>query len=368
MESDNKRKKKYRLRKGRVAAAAGILTAVAAAAAVICVIFVNKGNNGNNGGNSPTGEHTVNPDEIVDKDEYVSIDLEDCNLYVGNILRLKCSSRPEEYSRKVIWSSSDMNIVSVNGKGDIVVKAEGTAAITATCGVLSDSVIIKAVRRESQEYDKDFPVYDVSEGQVVAVQTAAPNDSHSPVRETEPVGEQDTGFQVQPAESDGSAENPAESDGSAENPTTLPEETGNTGQEHPADAPTAASEGEEQTSSVQPATEAPGEGPRDILTAGINAAGFTKYLDDTFIYSEAGVYLGEIIVGDSFSQIYVMTRTTSFDAAIKNVIMTLLPGVYENVFAQLISAESDRTFNADGYKVRIVAPAGGGHAQLIIYY
>lgn len=358
MASDNKHKKKYRLRKGRVAAAAGILTAVVAAAAVICVIFANKGNNGNNGGNSPAGEHTVNPDEIVDKDEYVRIDLEDCNLYVGNILRLKCSSRPEEYSRKVIWSSSDMDIVSVNGKGDIVVKAEGTAAITATCGVLSDSVIIKAVRRESQEYDKDFPVYDVSDGEIVVVQTAAPNDSHSPEQQTAPVGEQDTGTQAQPAESDGSGEAPA----------TLPEESGNTGQEQPTDAPTTASGGEGQTSSVQPATEAPDEGPGDILTAGIGAAGFTKYLEDTYIYIEDGNYLGEIIVGDSFSQIYVMTRTTSFDAALKNVIMTLLPGEYENVFAQLISAEADRTFNADGYKVRIVAPAGGGHAQLIIYY
>ena len=172
MASDRKHKKKYRVRKGRVAAAAGILAAAVAGIVTLCVFFGNKGNNDKK--DNPVAENTVNPDDISRSGEYIRIDLEDCNLYVGNILRLRCVSQPEEYAGSVIWSSSDENIVSVNGKGDIIVRAEGTAAITATCGLLSDSVIIKAVSRESQNYDNELPVYDVNPDAAVCTTTISP--------------------------------------------------------------------------------------------------------------------------------------------------------------------------------------------------
>ncbi|MCM1307794.1 MAG: Ig-like domain-containing protein [Butyrivibrio sp.] len=351
MASDSKQhKKKYRVRKGRVAAAAGILAAVVAAIAGVCVFFGNKGNNDKRGAGAP--EKTLNPDDISKSGEYVKIDLEDCNLYVGNILRLKCSSNPAEYAGSVIWSSSDENIVSVNGKGDIIVRAEGSAAITATHGLLSDSVIIKAVSRESHNYDDQLPVYDIdSNGEIVVVQTAASGDNSGHEHNTQQGGAQET-------------ETAAPWSGDRETQGALPQPS----EAHTAELPTASAPQGGGETAVTPTEEETEAEPPQLIVAGITEAGFTRYFGDTYIYVEDSNYLGQIIVGDSFAQIYVMTRTTSFDAALKRVIMSLLPTEYENVFAQLVSAEADRTFGADGYRVRIVAPTGGGHAQLIIYY
>lgn len=356
MASDSKHKKKYRVRKGRVAAAAGILAAAVAGIVTLCVFFGNKGNNDKK--DNPVAENTVNPDDISRSGEYIRIDLEDCNLYVGNILRLRCVSQPEEYAGSVIWSSSDENIVSVNGKGDIIVRAEGTAAITATCGLLSDSVIIKAVSRESQNYDNELPVYDVNPGgEIVVVQTAASGNNngqeHNPQQGNDPGPEPVTVPQGGSPETSGSQVQlpPATTEAQGSVTPSVPDNQGGNGD--PAVKPTEA------------ATEA---GLTDRIAADITDAGFSRYLEDTYIYTENGYYLGEIIVDDSLVHIYVMTRTTAFDTALKRVIMSILPTEYENVFAQLISAEKDRTFSADGYRVRIVAPTGGGHAQLIIYY
>lgn len=355
MAPDNKNKKKYRVRKGRVAAAAAILAAVVAAVVLACVFLGNKGNNDKK--DNPVAQNTINPDDISKSGEYISINLEDCNLYVGNILRLSCSSSPAEYADRVIWSSSDENIVSVNGKGDIIVRAEGSAAITATCGLLSDSVIIKAVGRGSDNYDKDLPVYDINkDGEIVVIQTAASGDGSGQEQKTQPGNvpgpEPATVPQGGNQETQGSQEQPTATAAPQVPvvPSVSPTQGGN---DNPVINPTETEAGEELTAK---------------LVSDITDAGFSRYLEDTYIYIEDSNYLGEIIVGESFVQIYVMTRTTSFDTALKKVIMSLLTTEYENVFAQLISAEADRTFSADGYKVRIVAPAGGGHAQLIIYY
>lgn len=354
MASDKKHKKKYRVRKGRVAAAIAVAVVVVSAIAVVCVFFANKGNNGNKG-STPTLEYTVNPAEIVQDGEYVRIDMEDCNLYVGNILRLKCISNPEEYADRVIWSTSDGDVVSVNGKGDIIVKSEGTAAISATYGVFSDSVIIHAVSREDKNYDNELPVYDVSDGEIVVIQTVATGDTVNPNPEsgldTEEETDRDAVIPDEPATQPG--------DGNSGN--------GGNGGEEQQTKPSGGPSGDntEPAGETEPDSE---DSIKDKFVGDVLNAGFSKYLDDTYIYVEAGNYLGEIIVGDSFSQIYVMTRTSSFDASLKQVIMSLLPTEYENVFARLISAQTDSTFGADGYKVRIVAPTGGGHAQLIIYY
>lgn len=361
MTSNNGHKKKYRLRKGRVAAAAGILAALAAAIAAVCVFLANKGNNDKK--DNPANNNTVNAEEISRSGEYIEIDLEDCNLYVGSILRLKCSSQPEEYADRVIWSTSDAEVVSVNGKGDIIVKAEGSAAVTATCGLLSDSVIIKAVSKDSGNYDKDLPVYDVEDGELVVIQTSATGEDNSQEQNTRPAD-------IPGPEPSGSNQGgEPQTSGNQEKPPvfTLPVPT-----VRPDDPvkPTAPVNPGNDEPGTKPTEKEPDTDPAltDKLVSDIKEAGFSRYLEDAYIYVESGNYLGEIIVGDSFVQIYVMTRTTAFDSALKRVIMSLLPTGYENVFAQLISAESDRTFSSDGYKVRIVAPTGGGHAQLIIYY
>ena len=104
------------------------------------------------------------------------------------------------------------------------------------------------------------------------------------------------------------------------------------------------------------------------ISEAVKNSGFQTYLDNTYIYREDGNYLGEVIVQENMTQIYVMTRTTAMDNAFKQVVRSVIPDSYEDVFARFISASKDETFSADGIKVRVVAPVNGGHMQLIIYY
>ena len=96
--------------------------------------------------------------------------------------------------------------------------------------------------------------------------------------------------------------------------------------------------------------------------------GFGVYTEDSFVFKEDGNYLGQVIVGHGFTQIYVMTRTTNFDKQLKDFLSVILPTGYTKAFNNMMNATNDMTFNTDGYKVRVVASPNGGHTQLIIYY
>lgn len=330
-------KKKYKLRKGRVALAVVIVATLLAGTGIGITAIINK----NTG--KPQTVKPVNPAEIVSDGEYVRIDLEDCNMYVGLILRLKCVSQPGEYADKVIWRSSDDSVVSVNDTGDIIVKSVGTAAITATYGTLSDSVIIKAVERDKPDADSNLPVYDVSdEGEIVVVETAADS--------------------AGTAVTDGNGTDaPAATDADA---VTIPAGE----QEKPAPTTSQPASTENNVPDVTEATQEIKTETRETVAQAVVDFGFKQYVGDTYIFTEDGNYLGEAIVGTDFVQIYVMTRTTGFDNSVKEIIGSLIPDGCEDIFARFVSASRDETLNVAGHMVRIIAQSGGGHAQIIIYY
>ena len=140
--STSKGRKKYRIRKGRVAMAAGVLILIIGLIVFVCIRAGKKHHN-----NSDTQE-TVDYNAVVPKGQFVKVELEDCNMYIGSELDLKCTSEPEEYASKVIWTSSDEDVVTVDGKGHIKVVGTGAAAITATYDVLADSLTV--IMKESQ--------------------------------------------------------------------------------------------------------------------------------------------------------------------------------------------------------------------------
>ena len=327
MAQSTKGRKKYRVRKGRVVMTAMVLLLIVGLIVFLCVRSGKKRNNSN-----PERE-TVDYDAVVPEGEYIRIELDDCNMYVGNELQLSCTSNPENYAAGVIWSSSDPDIVYVDGKGKITVKSAGVAAITATYDVFADSVVICGVDRNLPEISPELPVYDVEDNQIVVIQT--------PAVSAESSDEQHTDNNTPETSQSGADETEA---------------------------------GQIQTEPVQVATEPtknPDEGEEDIyavITEAVRTSGFQAYLDNTYIYREDGNYLGEVIVGENMTQIYIMTRTTAMDSAFKQIIKSVVPTEYENVFAKFVSATEDQTFSADGIRLRIVAPVNGGHTQLIIYY
>lgn len=340
--------KKYRIRKGRVALAAVIVFALLAGIVIGIVSLVH-----NISGRKNTQAEPAGILQTLPEGEYVRIDMEDCNMYVGTIMRLKCVSEPGNYADKVMWKSSDDGVVSVNKTGDILVRSAGTAAITATYGTLSDSVIIKAVNRDSHDTDSNLPVYDVDDkGQIVVAETAAGNEGTGNILATD----------AYPAVTSGIT--------SSDDGKDMTEAA------HPSDAavqtvPAADGENPESGGNEPKETETSEDSQisyQEMVTQTAVNSGFKQYVGDTYIFAEDDNYLGEAIIGPDYVQIYVMTRTSSFDSAVKNVITSVVPDSCESIFTGFVSADRDQTINADGHMVRIIAPSGGGHAQLIIYY
>ena len=64
---------------------------------------------------------------------------------------------------------------------------------------------------------------------------------------------------------------------------------------------------------------------------------------------------------------YIKQRNGTFDSRINNVLAQLLPEEHNQVWSNYLSAATDRTFTAEGRRVRIVAATGGGHSQIVIY-
>ncbi len=316
------KKQQRRFKSKAIKKSIGIFLIITSIIAVIIVLF----HNSNKIEEEP--KETVKVDSVVSDGEYLLIGLEDCTLYVGTELTLTCESEPVEYGQQVLWSSNDSNIVSVDENGFIKVEAEGTVAITATYGVLSDSVIINAVYEGNVVEDSEFPIYNVIDGEVVPEETKPQED-----------------------DSNSTAETAAEE--------TIPnnsETQGNESQDTIEDR-------EEETEKTEEEIDYKEDIEQNILQYG-----FEPYVEDTYIYMEDGNYLGQAIISSNSTQIYIMTRTVGFDSNMKGILSTILPTSYENVYSSFINSETDRTLTADGLKVRIVVAQNDDHSQLIIYY
>lgn len=321
-----------------------ILAAVLIAGAT-CLILRNKGNNYNK-----NKETDFYPDS-TNRGNYIDILTEDCSLYIGTALTLKCEANPESALENVFWSTSDSAIVSVDDNGKAIVVGVGTAVITATSDMLTDSVVIIGIEKEAQTVEGEtvtepaLPIFIPNEkGELVPENPTEP--------ETE--GKTDSDIPVKPTREPSTYEVPT-----LEKPTRV---------EKPTEAPTKAPE--KPTQAVTVPTE-PDVDYQAVLMSSLSSLGYTKYkegLDYVFIYKEDGNYLGEVIINDSFVQIYIQTRTTGFDEAIKALISLVVPEDYNKVFSAFVGASDNKTIKVQNHTIRIRPASGENHAQLIISY
>ena len=324
---------------------------------VVVVACVSCAKRRNNHGTS-IDSTTVNVSDYLSGDEYLKINATDCTLYVGDMVKLTCSSYPETYSLGVNWRSSDTTVLTVTYDGMVTAIKTGTVAITATNGVLSDAIIIQVIE-EDETVPDDFPIYEPQTPGKVPDETTSSN-----------LGIEDT---------QSSTSAPAQSE---ETQTTMPSQENTSPYEEPtATEPESTTVAEPETITSQETTTPPEEetttetvpeettiDAREFILYNLPEFGFKQYINDTFVYKEDGNYLGQAIVELEFTQIYVMTRTTGFDGKIKDFLKVFFPTGYATVFNKFANAASDTTFYADGYKVRVITSPGGGHRQLIIYY
>ena len=329
-----------------------IMTFIAIITLVVCVcIMCSRGNNNKKPINGTT---TLNINDYINEGEYLQINATDCAIYNGDVIQLTCSSNPVEFAAGVNWSSSDTSVVTVTFDGTVTAMGEGIAAVTATHGVLSSSIIIKVINEE-EATDVEFPYYEP-----VVPSTPAVTEPTKPAETNKPTSKPSEGATTKPSDkpSEPTTTKPAETVKPTEPPTTKPAET-----VKPTEGPT--SKPEEPTT-TQKDTES--LSVKDLVMNSLPEYGFGVYTEDSFVFKEDGNYLGQVIVGHGFTQIYVMTRTTNFDKQLKDFLSVVLPTGYTKAFNNMMNATNDMTFNTDGYKVRVVASPNGGHTQLIIYY
>ncbi len=345
MNDTNRKKKKTKEKQKIKTIVITFLVFLAIIAIVIaaCVKSRNRGNTSNNNPATPT----VNVNEYIGEDEYLKINAEDCTIYVDSVIKLTCSSNPVEYSMGVSWSSSDTSILTITYDGTVTAIKEGIAVVTATHGVMSSSIIINVIDKEATP-DEEFPIYTP----VIPDTTTAPEGENSTTAQSGNVSPSQGSSAAQPNEQE---------------TTTAFGEKQTTAQSQPAvqENPTT------QQNVTEPVTTAPEEptvGIRDNIVSALPECGFGTYIGDTYVFEEDGNYLGQVIVEEEFTQLYVMTRTTYFDSKIKEFLSTVLPTGYTVAFNNLMNSQKDMTFYADGHKVRVIASPNGGHSQLIIYH
>ena len=309
----------------------GILIGTCLIAGVVFALCLKKNKNGNNSGT--VFVTTENGDEqTTESGEYIRIEANDGSYHIGTQMLLEFTASSDELAEGIIWKSSNESIVTVTSSGEVVVVGEGTAVITITSGIYTDSLVIQGITTDKE---------------TVNFETEAPDNPISPTTggDTEPV--------TKPVEK------PTEP---VTKPVEKPTEPATKPVEKPTEPPT--------TKPVVKPTEPPTVKPdyKLLLTEALPTIGYTRHLEDVYLYMEDGNYLGEVIVNDDSVQLYIQTRTTSFDTALKELLKIILPKEYNNVFMTFVQSEDNKTIVAEGHRIRIRPAGDENHAQLIISY
>lgn len=323
----------------------------------------------------------------------IKINMESCSARVGESFYVSAAILPYSSEVDITWKSSNEKIFTVDENGLVSVVGEGNAELTAKADKVSSSIEIEGVA-EGNEPVLGFPwhlAYGVAEGggELSTKETADGGI---------PLSEQDITQAAEPESIPGNTQNPGGNENSTmteqngngtvpganggvtvpsqSNQETVPGQSGTGNNQTPTQAPTTAPTQGNNTQKppvqppTQPQTEAPSIENKVVSTELHEAlidAGYTHYLEDTYVYQQNETYYGEIIISSEATHIYIKERTGSFDTAIKDVLMELLPNSYQSVWNDFTKAVSDSTMTLDGRTVRIVVPANGGHSQIVIY-
>ena len=89
----------------------------------------------------------------------VEIQWEDSAVPVGTSFKVTAIVTPQDTEHALVWSSGNQDVCTIDSEGVVTVRSAGNAAITATVGTVSDSVIIQGIDSVSAGSDRGLPVY-----------------------------------------------------------------------------------------------------------------------------------------------------------------------------------------------------------------
>ena len=316
----------------------------------------------NNSSNNSVADRSLTKVEIL---------MDDTAVVVGTTFKAAAVVEPENTDKALVWSSSNEDIMKVDSDGVVTVNNVGVAALTATVGDVSDAVAIEGIKSVSAGSANGYVVY-TGNGSITGSNSSNSSSSGTSNSGTSgrtgysynsEAGSYDDGNSsgTDNGSSDGgyiADDSSNNSDGSYNNNSGNTSNNSGSNSSNTNSTNTGSSSSSTGNSDGMKSTDLP-----DIL----GNQGFTREYSNVYIYPVNDTYYGHIIIQPEVSIIYIKQRSGGFDSKINSVLSELLPSEYSQVWSNYLSASSDRTFTAEGRKVRIVTAAGGGHSQIVIY-
>lgn len=325
----------------------------------------------------------------------VEIEFEDCAVPVGTQLKMTALVVPENTDQALIWSSSDSSVAEIDKDGILTVKAVGTTVVTATVGTVSDSVVIEGIENVAQGSKNNLPVYTgttlaknsasgsgSASGSTSSGGTSAGSGSDSGSTGTG-VGQAGGSWTGSGSSGSGSYDGgsgDSDSDGGDDSGSTDSGSGSSGGSSNSGSGTTGGSSGSNSGNNDGSSTNGgnssnnsnsgsnTGNGDNSSsISDGFSGIGFTQRYSNVYVCEENDTYYGEIITQPNVTIIYIKQRSGTFDSRIQTVLARLLPDEYGQVWSNYLSANTDRTFTAEGRRVRIVVAPNGGHSQIVIY-
>ena len=325
----------------------------------------------------------------------VEIEFEDCAVPVGTQLKMTALVVPENTDQALIWSSSDSSVAEIDKDGILTVKAVGTTVVTATVGTVSDSVVIEGIENVAQGSKNNLPVYTgttlaknsasgsgSASGSTSSGGTSAGSGSDSGSTGTG-VGQAGGSWTGSGSSGSGSYDGgsgDSDSDGGDDSGSTDSGSGSSGGSSNSGSGTTGGSSGSNSGNNDGSSTNGgnssnnsnsgsnTGNGDNSSsISDGLSGIGFTQRYSNVYVCEENDTYYGEIITQPNVTIIYIKQRSGTFDSRIQTVLARLLPDEYGQVWSNYLSANTNRTFTAEGRRVRIVVAPNGGHSQIVIY-
>ena len=325
----------------------------------------------------------------------VEIEFEDCAVPVGTQLKMTALVVPENTDQALIWNSSDSSVAEIDKDGILTVKAVGTTVVTATVGTVSDSVVIEGIENVAQGSKNNLPVYTgttlaknnasgsgSASGSMSSGGTSAGSGSDSGSTGTGggQAGGSWTGSGSSGSGSYDGGSGDSDSDGGDDSGSTDSGSGSSGGSSNGGSGTTGGSSGSNSGNNDDSSTNGGnssnnsnsgsniGNGDNSSsISDGLSGIGFTQRYSNVYVCEENDTYYGEIITQPNVTIIYIKQRSGTFDSRIQTVLARLLPDEYGQVWSNYLSANTDRTFTAEGRRVRIVVAPNGGHSQIVIY-
>jgi len=325
----------------------------------------------------------------------VEIEFEDCAVPVGTQLKMTALVVPENTDQALIWNSSDSSVAEIDKDGILTVKAVGTTVVTATVGTVSDSVVIEGIENVAQGSKNNLPVYtgttlaknsasgsSSASGSTSSGGTSAGSGSDSGSTGTGggQAGGSWTGSGSSGSGSYDGGSGDSDSDGGDDSGSMDSGSGSSGGSSNGGSGTTGGSSGSNSGNNDDSSTNGgnssnnsnsgsnTGNGDNSgSISDGLSGIGFTQRYSNVYVCEENDTYYGEIITQPNVTIIYIKQRSGTFDSRIQTVLARLLPDEYGQVWSNYLSANTDRTFTAEGRRVRIVVAPNGGHSQIVIY-